>query len=107
MTDSGDRTLDQAMASLREAAGELRSALTPRAESGEEDNESTRQLKVDVARFGEAATAALSTLGRDLDQQRASIGASVDRERAERAATEIRSALAELTAMASTLANEI
>jgi hypothetical protein len=107
MTDAGDRTLDQAMASLREAAGELRSALAPRSDSGEEDRESTQRLKADVARFGEAATAALSTLGHDLDQQRAAIGASVDRERAEHAVTEMKSALAELTAMASALASEI
>jgi hypothetical protein len=107
MTDARDRTLDEAMASLRAAADELRSALAQRVAPDEEDDETTRRLKADVSRLGEAAAAALSTLGRDLDQQREAIGASVDRERAERAATEMKSALGELAGMAATVAAEI
>ena len=58
MADARDRTLEQAMASLRAAVDELRSALAQRVAPDEEDDETTRRLKADVSRLGEAAAAA-------------------------------------------------
>lgn len=107
MTDTGDRTLEQALASLRDAAGELRTALAARVAPSEDDGEVTRQLKADTVRLGQAASHALSALGRELDQQRGAVGSAAERERAEKATSEIKGALSELTEIAATVAGEL
>jgi hypothetical protein len=107
MTEARDRTLEDAMASLREAVGELRSAVDPRAGTTEENRVVTEQLKADISRLGEASATALNVLGRDLEQQRETIGASIDRERINRATSEIQTAIRDLAGMASIVAAEI
>ena len=107
MSSNDDRTVEQALASLRDAAGELRTAVAARMAPSDDDSPAARRLKDDTARLGRAASDLLSTLRHELDQQDTAVGTAPERERAAHATTEIKSALGELARIASSVAGQV
>jgi hypothetical protein len=107
MADPGSRSWQEAMAALREAAGELQGALGRKVATGGDEGEAGTRLGEDLSRLERAAMSLLSTLRSEAERQRTEIESSIDRERAERTASQMRAALTDLAGLASDVAVDI
>jgi hypothetical protein len=100
-------TWDEALRRLKSAAAELQTAAT-RTDTASGDQAAAReQLRHDVSRLEQSASALLTKLQRDLDAKRSGIEESVDRERAERSVDQLRASLDELTVLAGAVAVDV
>jgi uncharacterized phage infection (PIP) family protein YhgE len=107
MSDIGNQSWDEAVDSLRRAAGEVRSALGRTASpSGDEDAAAAR-LKDDVSRLEQSASDLLTKLSAGLGERRTEIESSFDRERVERSAEQMKGSLEELAALAGSLTSHM
>jgi hypothetical protein len=107
MSNQQARSWDDVVAALRAAASELRRAAGRPGTATAEEIAAEERLKKDVSRLQVSAAALLERLARGLEDQRAGIESSFDKERAERSATQVRSALEDLATMAADVTSDI
>ena len=107
MSDPGNRTWEEMVNRLRQAAAEVRAAAGNVGSPGMGDDEASTRLKSDVSRLEQSASELRSKLSASLAERRTEIETSFDRERAERTTDQLKSSLDELAALAANLASGV
>jgi hypothetical protein len=92
---------------LRSAAADVRSALGRAGSPSPDDDAAAARLKGDVSRLEQTATELISTISSGVRERRSEIGSSFDRERAQRSAEQMKTALEDLTVLAAKMTSEI
>jgi uncharacterized phage infection (PIP) family protein YhgE len=107
VSTSGSRSWDEIIERLRTAAGDVRAALGRAGSRSVGDDAAAARLKGDVSRLEQSASELISKISAGLQERRAEIDTSFDRERAQRSAEQMKSSLDELAALASSVTAEI
>jgi hypothetical protein len=92
---------------LRSAAAEARSALGRAGSASPDDDAEAARLKGDVSRLEQAASHLIATISAGLRERQSEIGSSIDRERAQRSAEQMRTSLEDLAGLAAGMSAEI
>jgi hypothetical protein len=71
------------------------------------DDPAAARLKGDVSRLEQTASDLISTISSGLRERRSEIESSIDRERAQRSAEQVKTSLEDLTALAVNVASEV
>lgn len=103
MSEKANRSWDEVLESLRQAASDLRSSIGGRISPEPTDSSDAAQVKRDVLRLEESARELFAKIATALDEQRTEIASSLDRERAERSAGQLKSSLEDLATLAKNL----
>jgi chromosome segregation ATPase len=107
MSESTNRSWDEAVDALRKAARDLHAAVTEPSDAGPETQAAAERLKTDVSRLERSAADLMAKFSSGMKQQRPGIESSFDRERAERNAGQLKTSLEDLAALAGTLATDL
>ena len=107
MSTPGNRSWEDLTDTVRTAAAEVRSALRRVASPRPDDDAAVARLKGDVARLEQTASELISTISAGLRERRSEIGSSVDRERAQRSAEQMKASLEDLAAFAASVTSDI
>jgi hypothetical protein len=102
-----NRSWEELTETLRSAAAEVRSALGRAGSPSPDDDAAAARLKGDVTHLEQTATELISTISSGVRQRRSEIGSSFDRERAQRSAEQMKTALEDLTVLAARMTSEI
>jgi hypothetical protein len=92
---------------LRSAAEDVRSAVGRAASPSIDDEPAAARLKSDVSRLEQSSSELISKISAGLRERRSEIDTSLDRERAQRSAEQMKSSLEELAALASSVSADI
>lgn len=92
---------------LRGAANDLRSAAGRSGPASPEEEAAAQRLKEDVSRLEQSAADLKAKLSSGFDAQREEFESSVDRERAEQAAGQLRASIDELISLTGVVATEL
>ena len=92
---------------LRSAAEAVRSALGRAGSPSLADDPAAARLKSDVSRLEQSASELIATISAGLRERRSEIDTTFDRERAQRSADQMKSALEELAALAGSVSTDI
>lgn len=107
MSDSGNKSWDEMVDRLRQAAAEVRAAAGNAESPGMGEDEASTRLRSDVSRLEQSATELRSRLAASIAERRTEIETSFDRERAERTTEQLKSSLEELAALAANLVSGV
>ena len=107
MSESGSRSWDEAIDTLRRAIGELRAAVGREGPASPDEEAAAQRLKVDVSRLEQSAADLRAKVTSGFDTRRAEFESAFDRERAEQAGAQIRSAVDELAGLARSVAVDV
>lgn len=107
MTEQSNKSWEDLVDRLRGAAHELRDAAGREGAPSAEEEAAAARLKNDVTRLEQTAAELRSKLTVGLDAQRKDFETALDRERAEQAAGQVRTALDELLGLARTVTLEL
>ena len=102
-----NRSWEDLTDTLRSAAAEVRSALGRAGSPSPDDDAAATRLKGDVSRLEQTAFELVSTISSGVRERRSEIGSSFDRERAQRSAEQMKTALEDLTVLAASMTSEI
>jgi hypothetical protein len=102
-----NRTWEDLTETLRSAAAEVRSALGRAGSPRPDDDAAAARLRGDVTRLEQTASELISTISSGVRERRTEIGSSFDRERAQRSAEQMKTALEDLTVLAAGMTSEI
>ena len=100
MSTPGNRSWEDLTGALRSAAAEVRSTLRQAGTPSSDDDPAVARLKGDVSRLEQTASELISTISTGLRERSSEIGSSVDRERAQRSAEQIKTSLEDLATVA-------
>jgi hypothetical protein len=100
MSAPDNRSWDELVDRLRTAARELRSAVGRAGTPSADDDAAAARLKGDVSRLEESASELVTKISGGLRERRSEIETSIDRERAQRSAEQMKTALEELAVLA-------
>jgi hypothetical protein len=100
MSAPDNRSWDEMVDRLRSAAGGIRSAIGRAGSPSADDDAATARLKGDVSRHEESASDLVSKISEGMRERRSGIETSIDRERAQRSAEQMKTALEELAVLA-------
>lgn len=100
MSAPDHRSWDVMVNKLRTAAREIRSAGGRAGAPSADDDAATARLKGDVTRLEESASDPVTKISAGLRERRSEIETSIDRERAQRIAEQMKTALEELAVLA-------
>ena len=92
---------------LRAAAAEVRSGLDRAGSASPDDDAEVARLKGDVSRLEQAASELIATISAGLRQRQSEIGSSIDRERAQRSADQVKTSLEDLAGLAAGMSADI
>jgi chromosome segregation ATPase len=107
MAEQNNRSWDEALSALRQAAEELKTVLTRNSVKAEEVQASPGQLKHDLERLQRAGSELQAKLVDSFDRQRPEIVSNLDRERAERTAEQLKRSLEDLASLAVNVTAEV
>ncbi len=107
MSDTNRQSWDEAIDALRRAASEVRSAVGRGSESSAEEDAAAARLKADVSRLEQAANDVRAKFAGSFEQGRENLESSLDRERAQNSADQIRSSLEDLASIAGRLTTDV
>ena len=107
MSDPGNRSWDEMVDRLRQAAAEVRAAAGNAGSAGMGEDAASTRLKNDVSRLEQSASDLRSRLSASIAERRMEIETSFDRERAERTTEQLKSSLEELAGLAANLASGV
>ena len=102
-----NRSWEELTETVRSAAAEVRSALGRAGSPSPDDDAEAARLKGDVSRLEQTASELISTISSGVRERRSEIGSSFDRERAQRSAEQMKTALEDLTFLAASMTSEI
>jgi hypothetical protein len=102
-----NRSWEELTQMLRTAAADVRSAVGRAGSPTSDDDAATVRLKGDVSRLEQTASELISTISSGVRERRTEIGSSFDRERAQRSADQMKTALEDLTVLAANMTSEI
>jgi uncharacterized phage infection (PIP) family protein YhgE len=103
----GNRSWDEMVESLRAASAQVRSALGRAGSASTGDDAAAARLKSDVTRLEQSASELISNISAGLRERRSEIETSIDRERAQRSAEQMKSSLQELAELAGSVTADI
>jgi hypothetical protein len=106
MNDPSHRAWDEALAALGRAVDELRAAARGSAQPTADEVAAETRLRHDLSRLEQSAAELVTKFADGLEQERAGVEASIDRERAEQTRTQLKTALEDLAHQASHVAAE-
>jgi Zn-dependent M16 (insulinase) family peptidase len=95
-----NKSWDEMVDKLRTAAGDVRSAIGRAGSPSADDDAAAARLKGDVSRLEESASELVAKISTGLRERRSEIETSVDRERAQRTAEQMKASLEELAVLA-------
>jgi hypothetical protein len=95
------------VAALRAAAADVRSAIGRAGSPSAGDDAAATRLKGDVSRLEQSASELISKISAGLQERRSEIDESLDRERAQRSAEQMKNSLEELAALAGNVTADI
>jgi predicted component of type VI protein secretion system len=107
VTEQSNKSWDDLVDRLRGAAHELREAAGREGAPSAEEEAAAARLKNDVTRLEQSAAELRAKLTTGLDAQRKEFETALDRDRAEQAARQVRTALDELLGLARTVTLEL
>jgi uncharacterized phage infection (PIP) family protein YhgE len=102
-----NRSWDEMVYKLRTAAADVRSAIGRAGFPGADDDAASARLKGDVSRLEQSASELVAKISAGLQERSSEIGTSFDRERAQRNAEQLKTALEELTVQAGKVSADI
>jgi hypothetical protein len=102
-----NRSWEDLTETLRSAAAEVRSALGRAGAPSQDEDAAAARLKGDVTRLEQTASELISTISSGVRERRSEIESSFDRERAQRSAEQMKTALEDLTVLAASMTSEI
>ena len=100
MRPPDNRSWDEMVEKLRTAAREVRSAIGRAGSPSADDDAATARLKGDVSRLENSASELVAKISAGMRERRSEIETSLDNERAQRSAEQMKTALEELAALA-------
>ena len=100
MSTGHSRSWEDVTGTLRRAAAEVRSALGRAGDPAPDDAAEVARLKGDVSQLEQTAGELVSTLSAQVRDWRTEIGSSLDRERAQRSANQVKTSLEDLADLA-------
>src|SRR5215216_3749681 len=103
----GNRSWDEMVDALRAASAQVRSALGRAGSASAGDDAAAARLKEDVTRLDQSASELVSKISTGLRERRSEIETSIDRERAQRSAEQMKSSLEELAELAGSVTADI
>ena len=107
MTAPDNRSWDEMIDKLRSAAGDVRSALGQPAFPSADDDAAAARLKGDVSRLQQSASELIVKISAGLRERGAEIETSVDRERVQRSAEQMKTSLEELVELAGRVTTDV
>jgi hypothetical protein len=102
-----NRSWEDLADTLRTAAAEVRSALGRAGSPSPDDDAAAARLKGDVSRLEQTASELVTTISSGLRERRSEIGSSIDRERAQRSAAQMKTSLEDLAGLAASVTSDI
>jgi len=100
MSARDNRSWDEMVDTLRTAAGDVRTAIGRAGSPSADDDVAAARLKGDVSRLEESASELVTKISAGMRERRSEIETSIDRERAQRSAEQMKTALEDLAVLA-------
>lgn len=100
MSEPTSRTWEEALGALRQAAVELKSSLSQAASSAEDAEPTPGRLKHDLDRLLQSGSELQSKFVEGFERQRPDVVSNVDKERAEKSASQLKHSLEEFATLA-------
>jgi hypothetical protein len=101
------RSWEEMTDTLRGAAAEVRSILGRAGSTSSDDTAEVARLRSNVTRLEQAVSELISTITSGLRERQSEVGSSLDRERAQRSAEQVKTSLEDLAGMAAGMTADI